>query len=113
MRISAYFATFAILSYTKIIDNSWHLSHLLSYFLLGIQWVKSTVPTGKTYDDISFPISFAQEVYQIIPADWDTASITTAKEYAFTVIDNKVTLTGARITANGAAGYYKALIIGK
>lgn len=40
MRIGACFATFAILSYTKIIDNSWYLSHLLSYFLLGIQWGK-------------------------------------------------------------------------
>lgn len=32
MRISAYFATFAILSYTKIIDNSWHLSYLFNHF---------------------------------------------------------------------------------
>ena len=77
-----------------------------------IQWVKSSVPSGKTYDDISFPISFEHEVYQIILTDWDTASITQAREYSFTVVDNKVTLTGARITVNGAAGYYKALIIG-
>lgn len=112
MRISAYFATFAILSYTKIIDNSWHLSHLLSYFLLGIQWVKSSVPSGKTYDDISFPVAFARDVYQIIITDWDTASITQSRGYSFTVVDNKVTLTGAMITTNGAAGYYKALIIG-
>ena len=54
-----------------------------------------------------------QEVYQIIPADWDTASITTAKDYTFTVVDNKVTLTGARIATNASVGYYKALIIGK
>ncbi|PAK19138.1 hypothetical protein CJO36_09250 [Megasphaera elsdenii] len=79
---------------------------------LIIQWVKSSVPSGKTYDDISFPVAFARDVYQIIPSDWDTASLTTAKEYTFTVVDNKVTLTGARITVNGAAGYYKALIIG-
>lgn len=79
---------------------------------LIIQWVKSAFSSGKTYDDISFPISFEHEVYQIILADWDTASITQAKEYSFTVVDNKATLTGARITANGAAGYYKALIIG-
>lgn len=78
----------------------------------GKQWVKSSIPSGKTYDDISFPVAFTKDVYQIIPADWDTASITTAKEYSFTVVDNKVTLTGARITTNGAAGYYKALIIG-
>ena len=70
------------------------------------------MPSGKTYDDISFPIAFAKAVYQIIPSDWDTASLTTAKEYTFTVVDNKVTLTGTRIAANGAAGYYKALIIG-
>lgn len=76
------------------------------------QWVKSSIPSGKTYDDISFPVAFASAVYQIIPSDWDTANITTAKEYSFTVVDNKVTLTGARITANGQAGYYKALIIG-
>lgn len=76
------------------------------------QWVKSSVPSGKTYDDISFPIAFARDVYQIIPADWDTANITTSREYSFTVVDNKVTLTGARIAVNGAAGYYKALIIG-
>lgn len=71
------------------------------------------MPSGKTYDDISFPIAFAHEVYQIIPEDWDTASITTAKDYTFVVIDNKVTLAGARIAASASAGYYKALIIGK
>lgn len=38
MRIGACFATFAILSYTKIIDNNWYLRHLFSYFLFGIQW---------------------------------------------------------------------------
>ena len=79
---------------------------------LIIQWVKSGAPSGKTYDDISFPIAFVKEVYQIIPADWDTASITTAKNYTFTVVDNKVTLTGARIATNASVGYYKALIIG-
>ena len=78
----------------------------------GRQWVKSSVHSGKTYDDISFPISFEHEVYQIILTDWDTASITQARGYSFTVVDNKVTLTGAMITVNGAAGYYKALIIG-
>ena len=76
------------------------------------QWVKSSIPSGKTYDDISFPIAFARDVYQIIPADWDTANITTARGYSFTIVDNKVTLTGARITTDGQAGYYKALIIG-
>lgn len=79
---------------------------------LIIQWVKSSIPSGKTYDDISFPIAFARDVYQIIPADWDTANITTARGYSFTIVDNKVTLTGARITTDGQAGYYKALIIG-
>ena len=78
----------------------------------GKQWVKSSIPSGKTYDDISFPIAFARDVYQIIPADWDTANITTARGYSFTIVDNKVTLTGARITTDGQAGYYKALIIG-
>lgn len=77
------------------------------------QWVKSSIPSGKTYDDISFPIAFASDVYQIIPIDWDTSSITTAKEYSFAIVDPKATLTGARIVTNGAAGYYKALIIGK
>lgn len=79
----------------------------------GRQWVKSSISSGKIYDDISFPVTFASDVYQIILSDWDTANITKAKEYSFTVIDNKVTLTGARITANYATGYYKALIIGK
>lgn len=86
---------------------------LLAGFPLAYrQWVKSGAPSGKTYDDISFPIAFVKEVYQIIPADWDTASITTAKDYTFTVVDNKVTLTGARIATNASVGYYKALIIG-
>lgn len=76
------------------------------------QWVKSSITSGKTYDDISFPVAFASDVYQIIPVDWDTATITQARDYSFTVVDNKVTLTGARITTNGVAGYYKALIIG-
>lgn len=80
---------------------------------LIIQWIKASIPSSKTYDDISFPIAFVQEVYQIIPADWDTAHITTAKDYTFTVVDNKVTLTGARIATNASVGYYKALIIGK
>lgn len=51
MRIGACFATLAILSYTKIIDNNWYLRHLFSYFLLGIQWGESTSP-------ITFPIAF-------------------------------------------------------
>ena len=31
MRIGAHFAVFAILNYTKIIDNNGYLSHLFSY----------------------------------------------------------------------------------
>lgn len=61
MRISAYFATFAILSYTKIIDNSWYLSHLLSYFLLGIQWVYAA-NGDNPYRTTSFPIAFPNGV---------------------------------------------------
>lgn len=81
---------------------------------LIIQWVKSTEPSGKTYDDISFPISFAQEVYQIIPVDWDsTSSLTKSRDYTFMIVDTKTTLTGTRIATNETAGYYKALIIGR
>lgn len=76
------------------------------------QWVKSSISSGKTYDDISFPIAFARDVYQIIPIDWDTSNITTAKEYSFMVVEPKSTLTGTRIATNGATGYYKTLIIG-
>lgn len=32
MRLGAHFATFAILSYTKIIDNSWYSSYLFNHF---------------------------------------------------------------------------------
>lgn len=32
MRIGAHFATFAILNYTKIIDNSWYSSYLFNHF---------------------------------------------------------------------------------
>lgn len=71
------------------------------------------MPSGKTYDDISFPISFAQEVYQIIPVDWDSASLTTSRDFTFLILTNKTTLTGTRIATNETAGYYKALIIGR
>ncbi|MFV0618119.1 hypothetical protein ACE418_09485 [Megasphaera sp. WILCCON 0056] len=77
------------------------------------QWIKSAIPAGQTYDDISFPVAFASDVYQIILTDWDTASITQAKNYTFLIVDNKVTLTSARIASSASAGYYKALIIGK
>lgn len=56
MRIGTCFATFAILSYIKIIDNNWYLSYLLSYFLLGIQWGKCNSDTIQGY-----PISFNEE----------------------------------------------------
>lgn len=82
--------------------------------LLGYrQWGKSTFTSGKTYNDISFPISFTRDVYQIIVMDWNSEAITQAKNYVFTIVDSNVTLTGARIVTNeGTAGYYKALIIG-
>lgn len=45
--------------------------------------------------------------------DWNSEAITQAKNYVFTIVESKVTLTGARIVTNeGTAGYYKSLIIG-
>lgn len=68
MRIGACFATFAILSYTKIIDNSWYLRHLFSYFLLGIQWVKGSL-TGATTKIDYYPVSFTSTCYGIFISD--------------------------------------------
>lgn len=59
MRIGACFATFAILSYTKIIDNNWYLRHLFSYFLFGIQWVTLSM-TNRTSFTITTPIAFSR-----------------------------------------------------
>ena len=97
-----------------------YLAEQNGYICLGsffgniiIQWVKSTIPSGKTYNDISFPITFAKAVYQIIPVDWDSSNTTTSKGYTFSVVDTMTTLTGARIVSNNtSAGYYKVLIIG-
>lgn len=57
MRIGACFATLAILSYTKIIDNNWYLRHLFSYFLLGIQWGRKGRNEGFNKVSISLPIT--------------------------------------------------------
>lgn len=78
------------------------------------QWVRPTMLSGKTYDDISFPITFKTDVYQIIPVDWDTTTtVTKSRDYTFMIVDTKTTLTSARITTNETAGYYRALIIGR
>ena len=69
MRISAYFATFAILSYIKIIDNSWHLSHLLSYFLLGIQWGKNTLTSNG--QQFTFPLTSSSGCFVMFASDRD------------------------------------------
>lgn len=78
MRIGACFATFAILSYTKIIDNSWYLRHLFSYFLLGIQWTVF----HQADLNYTFPISFSEAAYGAhvthIGTDNDTAAIVRA-----------------------------------
>ena len=55
MRIGACFATFAILSYTKIIDNNWYLRHLFSYFLLGIQWGVAVI--AKPVEKVTLPLT--------------------------------------------------------
>lgn len=78
---------------------------------LIIQWVKSAID-DKSYDDIVFPIAFTKVVFNIIPVDWDTSSITSSPNYNFTIVDSRVNLKTARITANGNAGLYKAVIIG-
>ena len=67
---------------------------------------------NKKYDDITFPIAFSKAVFGIIPVDWDTSDITESRDYTFTIIDNRTTLTKTRVTVNGYAGLYKALIIG-
>ena len=69
MRIGACFATFAILSYTKIIDNNWYLRHLFSYFLFGIQWGLLTLNNlgdVGAYDYCRFPIAFSNKEYSIV-----------------------------------------------
>lgn len=76
-----------------------------------IQWVKSAI-ADKSYDDIVFPIALTKVVFNIIPVDWDTSSITSSRNYNFTIVDSCVNLKTARITANGNVGLYKAVIIG-
>lgn len=65
MRIGACFATFAILSYTKIIDNNWYLRHLFSYFLLGIQWVLTLASDANVGHDFTLPLSCTVYAYSI------------------------------------------------
>lgn len=79
---------------------------------LIIQWVKSAI-ADKSYDDIVFPIALTKVVFNIIPVDWDTSSITSSRNHNFTIVDSCVNLKTARITANGNAGSYKAVIIGR
>lgn len=79
---------------------------------LIIQWIKTEVSQGKTYNDITFPISSAKEVYQIIPVDWDSTNTTATMGKVFTIATAKVKLTGARITSSESAGAYAVLIIG-
>lgn len=76
MRIGACFATFAILSYTKIIDNNWYLSHLFSYFLLGIQWGRNSKDKAT---DFTVNLNIAMNTITAIPIDVsDSGSKTTA-----------------------------------
>lgn len=65
MRIGACFATLAILSYTKIIDNNWYLRHLFSYFLLGIQWVFALASDKNIGHDFNLPLSCSVYAYSI------------------------------------------------
>lgn len=58
MRIGAHFAVFAILNYTKIIDNSLYSSYLFNHLWLGIQWGAAPWVTSYTAQAI-FPISFS------------------------------------------------------
>lgn len=102
MRIGACFATFAILSYTKIIDNNWYLRHLFSYFLLGIQWVSAS------YETTSFvgylPISFTNKCFACSANDVGSACISIgiqASTSNYTVCQPLANLT-----------YFQAIFIG-
>ena len=66
----------------------------------------------KSYDDIVFPIALTKVVFNIIPVDWDTSSITSSRECNFTVVDSSVNLQRARIAGNGQVGLYKTVILG-
>lgn len=86
--------------------------HWFLFFPTVEQWIKTEGPQGKTYNDITFPISFAKEVYQIIPVDWDSTNTTSTMNKIFTIATATIKLTGARITASTSTGAYAVLIIG-
>lgn len=84
----------------------------LSPLVVCRQWVTSSMPSNKTYDTVSFPISFKSNVYQIIPVDWDSGNLSIARGYTFMILSAGVTLTNANIVTNESVGFYKVLIIG-
>ena len=81
--------------------------------LSGIrQWVTSSMPSNQTYDTVSFPIAFKNDVYQIIPVDWDSGNLSKARGYTFMILSANVTLTNTNIVTDQSVGFYKVLIIG-
>ena len=79
---------------------------------LIIQWVTSSMPSNQTYDTVSFPIAFKNDVYQIIPVDWDSGNLSKARGYTFMILSANVTLTKTNIVTDQSVGFYKVLIIG-
>ena len=70
------------------------------------------MPSNQTYDTVSFPIAFKNDVYQIIPVDWDSGNLSKARGYTFMILSANVTLTNTNIVTDQSVGFYKVLIIG-
>lgn len=100
------------LIYLKNIDNRGFCIRFRSLSTLFIQWVTSSMPSNQTYDTVSFPIAFKNDVYQIIPVDWDSGNLSKARGYTFMILSANVTLTKTNIVTDQSVGFYKVLIIG-
>lgn len=66
-----------------------------------------------TYADISYPVSFSNNVFFVLPVEYDTATITTSRGFTFSVLENTVTLTGCRVVCTDEAGAFYVAFIGR
>ena len=78
---------------------------------LIIQWGRFTMTS--TYADISYPVSFSNNVFLVLPVEYDTATIDTSRGFTFSVLENTVTLTGCRVVCTDEAGAFYVAFIGQ
>ena len=66
-----------------------------------------------TYADINYPVSFSNNVFAVLPVEYDTANLGTSRGFTFSILENTVKLTGCRIVCTDEAGAFYVVAIGE